>query len=101
MFLFCCGKTSNEKSKEQTETVTHEEHQHGDEMQTIELNNGERWKVDANMLVQIRNMESDVSAFVMNEQKDYRTFSEKLQTNIDLLNSSCTITGQSHNELHK
>jgi protein involved in sex pheromone biosynthesis len=31
LFLFSCGNTSNEKSKEQTETVTHEEHQHDDE----------------------------------------------------------------------
>ncbi|MBK8875149.1 MAG: hypothetical protein IPN13_15055 [Bacteroidetes bacterium] len=63
LFLFSCGNTSNEKSKEQTETVTHEEHQHNDEMQTIELNNGEKGKVDANMITHIRNMENDIISF--------------------------------------
>ena len=63
LFLFSCGNTSNEKSKEQTETVTHEEHQHNDEMQTIELNNGKKWKVAENMLAYIRIMEEAVNNF--------------------------------------
>ena len=35
--------TKNQKSK--PETVTHEEHQHNAEIQNIELNNGEKWKL--------------------------------------------------------
>jgi hypothetical protein len=101
LFLFSCGNTSNEKSKEQTETVTHEEHQHTTEIQTIELNNGEKWKVDANMLIHIRNMENDVVSFAKVEQKDYKSLAEKLQSNIDLLTSNCTMKGQAHDELHK
>ena len=101
LFLFSCGNTSNEKSKEQTETVTHEEHQHNDEMQTIELNNGEKWKVDANMITHIRNMENDIISFSTVEQKDYKSLAEKLQSNIDLLTSNCTLKGKAHDELHK
>ena len=101
LFLFSCGNTSNEKSKQKTETVTHEEHQHSDEMQTIELNNGEKWKVDANMITHIRNMENDVISFAKVEQKDYKSLSEKLQSNIDLLTSNCTMKGKAHDELHK
>ena len=101
LFLFSCGNTSNEKSKEQTETVTHEEHQHNAEIQTIELNNGEKWKVDANMITHIRNMKNDVISFAKVEQKDYKVLSEKLQASIDLLTSNCTMTGQAHDELHK
>jgi hypothetical protein len=101
LFLFSCGNTSNEKSKEQTETVTHEEHQHNAEIQTIELNNGEKWKVDANMITHIRNMENDVISFAKVEQKDYKSLSEKLQSNIDLLTSNCTMKGKAHDELHK
>ncbi|MBL0074201.1 MAG: hypothetical protein IPP34_21375 [Bacteroidetes bacterium] len=101
LFLFSCGNTSNEKSKEQTETVTHEEHQHNDEMQTIELNNGEKWKVDANMITHIRNMENDIISFSTVEQKDYKSLAEKLQSNIDLLTSNCTMKGKAHDELHK
>jgi hypothetical protein len=101
LFLFSCSNTSNVKSKEQTETVTHEEHQHNDEMQTIELNNGEKWKVDANMITHIRNMENDIISFSTVKQKDYKSLSEKLQSNIDLLTSNCTMKGKAHEELHK
>ena len=101
LFLFSCSNTSNEKSKQQTETVTHEEHQHNDEMQTIELNNGEKWKVDANMITHIRNMENDIISFAKVEQKDYTSLSNKLQSNIDLLTSNCTMKGKAHDELHK
>jgi len=101
LFLFSCGNTSKEKSKEETETVTHEEHQHNVEMQTIELNNGEKWKVDANMITHIRNMENDIISFSTVEQKDYKSLSEKLQSNIDLLTSNCTMKGKAHDELHK
>lgn len=101
LFLFSCSNTSNEKSKQQTETVTHEEHQHNAEIQTIELNNGEKWKVDANMITHIRNMENDVISFAKVEQKDYKSLSEKLQSNIDLLTSNCTMKGKAHDELHK
>ena len=101
LFLFSCGNTSNEKSKEQTETVTHEEHQHNAEIQTIELNNGEKWKVDANMITHIRNMENDVFSFTKVKQKDYKNLAKKLQSNIDLLTSNCTMKGKAHDELHK
>jgi len=101
LFLFSCGNTSKEKPKEQTETVTHKEHQHDEESEIIELNNGEKWKVDANMITHIRNMENDVISFAKVEQKDYKSLSEKLQSNIDLLTSNCTMKGKAHDELHK
>jgi len=101
LFLFSCGNTSKEKPKEQTEIVTHKEHQHDEESEIIELNNGEKWKVDANMLTHIRNMENDVVSFAKVEQKDYKSLGEKLQSNIDLLTSNCTMKGKAHDELHK
>ena len=101
LFLFSCGNASNEKSKEQTETVTHEEHQHNAEIQNIELNNGEKWEVDANMITHIRNMQNDVISFAKVEQKDYKSLSKQLQSNIDLLTSNCTMKGKAHDELHK
>jgi hypothetical protein len=70
-------------------------------VQTIELNNGEKWKVDANMITHIRNMENDVISFAKVEQKDYKSLAEKLQSNIDLLTSNCTMKGKAHDELHK
>jgi hypothetical protein len=57
--------------------------------------------VDANMITHIRNMENDVISFAKVEQKDYKSLSEKLQSNIDLLTSNCTMKGKAHDELHK
>ena len=34
-------------------------------------------------------------------QKDYKSLAEKLQSNIDLLTSNCTMKGKAHDELHK
>lgn len=101
LFLFSCGNTSNEKSKEQTKTAIHEENPHDDESEAIELNNGEKWKVDANMLTHIRNMEKDINSFAKVDQKAYKSIAEKLQSNIDLLTSNCTMKGKAHDELHK
>ncbi len=101
LFLFSCGNTSNEKSKEQTEIVTQEEHQQHQETKAIELNNGEKWKVNEEMMPYIRSMENDINVFSIAEQKDYKSFSEKLRMNIDLLISSCTMKGKAHDELHK
>jgi hypothetical protein len=85
----------------QTETAIHEDHHHDDESEAIELNNGEKWKVDANMITHIRNMENDVISFANVEQKDYKSLSAKLQSNVDLLTSNCTMKGKAHDELHK
>ncbi len=101
LFLYSCGNTIKEKSKEQSETVTHEEHQHNDEMKSIELNNGVKWKVDDSMIIHIRNMEGDVNAFEVKSTNDYVGLAEKIKSNIELLASNCTMKGQSHDELHK
>ena len=101
LFLFSCGNASNEKSEDLSEIETHDEHHHDDESEAIELNNGEKWTVDANMLTHIRTMENDVISFAKVEQKDYKSLSENLQSNIDLLTSNCTMKGKAHDELHK
>jgi len=101
LFLFGCGNTSNEKSNEQTETAIHEEQHYDDESEAIELNNGEKWKVDDNMITHIRNMENDINSFANVEQNDFKSLAIKLQSNIDLLTSNCTMKGKAHDELHK
>ena len=101
LFLFSCSNAANEKSNEQTQSVIQQENHHNDESEAIELNNGEKWKVDANMITHIHNMENDIISFTEIEQKNYKSLSEKLQSNIDLLTSNCTMKGKAHDELHK
>jgi hypothetical protein len=96
-----CGNSSIENSTKQLETIAQEEHQHSDKTETINLINGAKWKVDAEMLIHIRSMENDVSDFNVEVSKNYDSISEKLLANIDLLTSNCTMQGQAHDELHK
>lgn len=98
--LFSCNNSTKE-SPLAKEEITQESEHHHDESEAIELNNGEKWTVDKDMMVHIRNMEKDVAAFRENAEKDYAALSKKLLSNIDLLTSNCTMTGKAHDELHK
>jgi hypothetical protein len=78
-------------------------HQHT-ESDSIEFNNGSKWKVVSAMMVHIRNMESDINRFSETkhtELKDFTQLGTNLQKNIDLLTSNCTMEGKAHDELHK
>lgn len=80
-----------------------EEHHH-DSSDSIELNNGEKWKVVPEMMKYIKAMEEDVTKFKTANAivlKDYHELGKKLQANIDLLTSNCTMEGKAHDELHK
>ena len=97
LLLFSCNTKSKE---EKTTEINTEEHQHS-ESETIQLNNGEKWKVDDNMMLHIRNMEKDVVHFDQEKSTNYSLLANKLKTNIDILTSNCTMKGQAHDELHK
>ena len=97
LFLFSCNTKSKE---EKTTEIKTEEHQHS-ESETIQLNNGEKWKVDDNMIIHIRNMEKEVVHFDQEKSTNYSLLADKLKTNIDILTSNCTMKGQAHDELHK
>ena len=97
LLIFSCNTKSKE---EKTTEIKTEEHQHS-ESETIQLNNGEKWKVDDNMMIHIRNMEKDVVHFDQEKSTNYSLLADKLKTNIDILTSNCTMKGQAHDELHK
>ena len=94
------SKMSNTKS---LPTSKVSEHQHT-ESDSIELNNGAKWKVVPEMITHIRNMESEINRFTEanhTELKDFTQLGASLQKNIDLLTSNCTMEGKAHDELHK
>lgn len=100
LFLISCGQTSDHSSDAENQTV-HEEHDHNNDSEAIQLNNGEKWEVNAEMLPPIQNMERQINAFTDSDQKDYNSLALGLQNDINDLTSSCTMTGQGHDELHK
>lgn len=99
--LFSCNNATKESPVANEKATQESEHHHHDEETAIELDNGQKWTVDKEMMVHIRNMEQDVAAFGKNAKKDYAVLSKKLLANIDLLTSNCTMTGKAHDELHK
>lgn len=94
------SEISNDKSLASSKV---NEHQHS-ESDSIELNNGAKWKVIPEMMAHIRNMESDVNRFSETKHTEFKDFTQlgsSLQKNIDLLTSNCTMEGKAHDELHK
>ena len=67
----------------------------------IELWNNEKWEVNKEMLVHIKNMESSIEAVSNQSSPNYEELGSKLDENIGLLTSNCTMTGKAHDELHK
>lgn len=67
----------------------------------IELNNGEKWKVNTEMMPPLKASEKLITEFVTTHKKDYKSLAENLKINNELLISSCTMKGKSHEELHK
>lgn len=82
------------------ESAPHTEHEHSSE-EGIELDNGEKWVVNVEMMGYIKEMDADFEQFENQEDKDYSELASKLEANIDLLTSNCTMTGKAHDELHK
>ena len=99
-FLFSCNDKAKNESAERSQTTETEVHEHSND-ETIQLNDGQKWKVDNEMMVHIRNMEKDVTSFDNGTPENYQLVSDNLEKNLDLLTSNCTMKGQAHDELHK
>lgn len=105
---YSCNNSVKEQKSETSQTQQSDApkesaHQHS-ESDSIELNNGAKWKVVPKMLKYIRNMESDINQFAETKHsdlKDYTQLGSSLRKNIDLLTSNCTMEGKAHDELHK
>ena len=67
----------------------------------IELVGGEKWPVDKPMMSLIQNIKNDVMQFEGKTLEEYKELSNKINGHLDILTSSCTMTGQGHDELHK
>lgn len=100
-FLFSCNQKEEKKNEMESQVIENHPHTEGD---SIELNNGAKWKVVPDMMKYIRNMESDINRFGETKHTELKAFTqigESLQKNIDLLTSNCTMEGKAHDELHK
>jgi hypothetical protein len=67
----------------------------------ITLNQGQKWKVNPEMIEHIKASEKAFAEYVSNNQTDYTALAKTLHSNNDNLIKSCTMTGPAHDELHK
>lgn len=87
------GCSNNEKSDDSSDSVKNS--------YNIELVNNEKWEVNKEMMVHIKNMEKDIETPSNQSHPNYEELGAKLDEHIGLLTSNCTMTGKAHDELHK
>lgn len=95
-FIFSCGNPETKQEKKPQVSKEHKDAQHG-----IELNAGNKWKVDEQMMVYIRAMEKAVLDYTGDNAESFDTLAIFLQEQTNELTSNCTMEGKPHDELHK
>lgn len=81
MFFVGCGKSATEEG--------------------IQLNDGEKWKVNAEMTPHITEAEAIFEDYMEKDRTDYLVLADQLKEQNSKLIRSCTMEGESHEELHK
>lgn len=69
--------------------------------EALSLHNGKKWKVNEEMKPFIMESEKMLRDFIKKNAKDYSALAEKLKEKNTGLIKSCTMKGESHDELHK
>lgn len=67
----------------------------------LELNDGQQWIINSEMVPHIERSEKLVTQFMEDGDSNYSALAEALKENNQLLIASCTMKGKSHDELHK
>jgi hypothetical protein len=103
IFIITCKNEklkSDNPIKKNGKQNKHENHKYFEEIKIV-LKNGEKWEVDKPMMHLIQNIRTDVMNFNGDSIDEYKTLASKINDNLKILTSSCTMTGQAHDELHK
>lgn len=103
--LSACGtasekNTNSNAEKEQQQEMEHKEKESPKTDSQISLNDGERWTVNPEMKPHLEASEKSLIAYRDNTETDYKTLAMELKSYNDQLISSCTMKGESHDQLH-
>jgi len=103
LLFWSCNNSGKTASSNETEihSEAQAEHQHDENSEAMELNNGKRWLVNEEMKPFVRKGSELVNTYIQQEQTDFKTLAEQLKEQNNQLVKSCTMTGKSHDELHK
>lgn len=98
LFVGCDDNKKTEEKEEKEAEVVVKDDQQKESPEQLTLNEGEKWKVNEEMMPYITKSEQMVNDF---EGEDYQALAEDLLKLNNKLISSCTMKGTSHDQLHK
>lgn len=106
ILLFGCNQSedtiNNEVLEEEVLEISDDYHTDEDEDDmTINLNDGEKWTVNEEMEPYVEEGMDLVNAYINVEDEDYIGLADELTRVNSSLIKSCTMEGESHDELHK
>ncbi len=90
-FISACNKTPH----------TDTEHHHSAATEGIQLNNGQKWKVNDEMKPNIESGRAFLIDYEQSKSISFNDLAVQLSEANTALISSCTMSGASHDELHK
>jgi len=89
-FLSACNNSKNETAESEVASQT-----------MVQLNNGTKWKANAETTEGINNMIAIISKFQEGENAaDYPLLKNTLEAEFKLIFDRCTMTGEAHDQLH-
>ncbi|WP_187263584.1 hypothetical protein [Pontibacter beigongshangensis] len=101
VLLFGCESTSDKTRAGEVAAPVEEHHSHENSDQALELNNGEKWLVNDEMKPFVHKSEQILQDYSAAKATDHVVLAEQLKNENNALIKSCTMTGKSHEELHK
>lgn len=103
LLFWSCNSSENATSSEEAaaHAETHTENHDSAGSGAVELNDGEKWVVNEEMKPFVQNGEELVDSYIQEGHSDYKALAAQLKVENTELIKSCTMTGKSHEELHK
>jgi len=93
--------TSETTPTEDVATQDANEPQEDSEETPIPLNNGVKWQINEEMMPHLAASEKALQTYVASNETDFATLAKTLEENDAKLIKSCTMKGESHEQLHK
>ena len=105
--LFACNsqegqKVENEDNQQKTEMKDKQKDDKDEHEETagkVQLDNGKKWKANTETIIGISNMASLVQNGIAGKMEAVK-LNDSLQTEFKTIFDKCTMTGESHNQLH-
>jgi len=98
--MLACNSNS-EQGKNTAPESTSDQHEHGEEVSALVLNNGAKWKADSTTVVNAANLQSIIATAKSENLADYLQTSTALQEGLSKMVTECKMQGADHDALHE